>query len=68
MGRRGDEAGKVEGKPHGAGFGFYLRQVRKKPLDSYKQRSAMILLKKLKDHSGCYLGLDCRVQNTIKVK
>lgn len=43
MGRRGDEAGKVEGKPHGAGFGFYLRQVRKKPLDSYEQRSAMIL-------------------------
>lgn len=35
---------------------FTLREVRKKPLDGFEQRSVIILLKKLKDHSSCYFG------------
>lgn len=35
---------------------FILREMGKKPLNGFEQRIAMILLKKLKNLSGCYFG------------
>lgn len=35
---------------------FTLKEVRKKALDGFEQRSVIVLLKKLKDHSNCYFG------------